>query len=161
MIAPVILNATPLTNFALVGRPDLLQKLWPGNVYTTSDVLDEYQAGVDAGILPAGIWEKIPVIPLDEDDAILMQSMSARLGRGERSCIAVAHRRGGLLVTDDLDARRAARSLGVAITGSIGVLVACTKAGLITLEDGNLLLAEMLAAGFRSPVDTLTGFFKT
>jgi predicted nucleic acid-binding protein len=64
------------------------------------------------------------------------------------------------LVTDDLDARRAAHSLGVAVTGSIGVLVAGIKAGLITLKEGNLLLNNMVAAGFRSPVRSLDDFLE-
>ena len=160
MTTPVILNATPLTNFALANCPELLLKPWAGNIYTTPDVMDEYQAGVVNGKLPADMWEKLPVISLTDVEESLKLQMSARLGRGERSCIAVAHERKGLLVTDDLDARRAARSLGVAITGSVGVLVTCVQAGLIPLQEANLLLAKMVTAGFHSPVLSLDDFFK-
>lgn len=160
MTAPVITNATPLTNFALIGRPDLLLALWPGLICTTPDVLDEYLAGVAGGALPSGIWDKLSVIQLSTEEEVLMQSFSTRLGRGEQSCIAAASRRGGLLVTDDLDARRAARSLGIPITGSLGVLAAGVKAGLVDMKIGNMLLSKMITAGFRSPVDRLDGLLK-
>lgn len=157
---PIILNATPLTNFALAGRANLLLSLWGGDVYTTPEVLDEYQAGVANGKLPAGAWKKLPLIRLTSAEEGLMLTMSARLGRGECSCIAAAYQRRGLLVTDDLDARRAARGLSVAVTGSVGALAACIQAGLLTLQEANLLLAGMIAAGFRSPVSRLDDLLK-
>lgn len=151
----VVLNATPLTNFALVGRPDLPLRLWQDKICTTSAVMEEYQAGVLSGRLPANVWQDLPVAQLSEGEEIWMAELSLRLGNGERSCIAVAFHRSGLLVTDDLDARRLARELGVRITGSIGILVACVRAGLVNLDGANALLDMMITAGFRSPVRLL------
>lgn len=148
----VVLNATPLTNFALVGHPDLPARLWQGKICTTPAVMEEYQAGVFSGRLPADSWKELALISLSESEGAWMSALTLRLGKGERSCIAVAFYRAALLVTDDLDARRMARLHNVKLTGSIGVLVACVRAGLVSLDEANALLAGMIAAGFRSPV---------
>lgn len=50
----VVLNNTPLTNFALVQRPDLIFSLWSSAACTTPAVLAEYERGVSSGKLPDG-----------------------------------------------------------------------------------------------------------
>jgi len=77
------------------------------------------------------------------------------LGAGERSCLAVALHRQGLLVSDDLDARRAAREHGIPKTGTVGILVLYVRRGYLSREEANALLTEMIALGYRSPVASL------
>ena len=152
---PVLLDNTVLTNFALVGRTDLVMRLWPTAACTTSSVLDEYGAGAASGLLPADAWTDLPVVTLTEEETAFAASLSPRLGAGERTCLAVALHRQGLLVSDDLDARRAAREHGVPKTGTIGILVLCVRRGHLSREEANALLTEMIALGYRSPVASL------
>ena len=49
----VVLDNTVLTNFALVGRADLVTHLWPTSTWSTPPVLDEYRSGAVSGLVPA------------------------------------------------------------------------------------------------------------
>jgi predicted nucleic acid-binding protein len=152
---PVLLDNTVLTNVALVGRADSVAHLWPARAYTTPPVLDEFRSGVAGGLLPADVWADLAVIALTEEETALAASLATRLGGGERSCLAVAVCRQGLLATDDRDARRIARQQNVPLTGTVGILTLCVRRGYLSREEANGLLAEMIASGYYSPVDNL------
>jgi hypothetical protein len=101
------------------------------------------------------LWADLTVITLTEEETVLAASFSTRLGGGERSCLAVAVYRQGLLATDDLDARRIAQKQNVPLTGTIGILIMCVRRGYLSREEANGLLAEMIALGYYSPIDNL------
>jgi predicted nucleic acid-binding protein len=149
---PILLDNTVLTNLALVDRSDLAIRLWPGRVCTIPAVLGEYRAGVAEGLLPADVWRELPTVTLTDKEAAFAASLLPWLGAGERTCLAVAVYRGGLLASDDLDARRVARAHQVPTTGTIGILVLCVRRGRLVRDEANALLARMIALGFRSPV---------
>jgi predicted nucleic acid-binding protein len=152
---PVILDNTVLTNFALVGRADLVTHLWPTKACTTPPVLDEYRSGVASGLVPADFWADLTVITLTEEETDLAATFSTRLGSGERSCLAAAVCRQGLLATDDLDGRRIAQQQNVPLTGTIGILILCVRRGYLSREEANGLLGKMIAFGYYSPFDSL------
>ena len=81
------------------------------------------------------------------------------LGDGEASCLAVAHERNGTLITDDRDARRYARRLGVAISGTLGVLALLVKRRILTLPEADSALQVMIKQGYYSPANSLTDIF--
>ncbi len=147
----VLLDNTVLSNFALVGRPDLALAACPGIACTTAEALAEYQAGAEARRLPADSWAKLTVIALDDEENGRAAELPGWLGSGERTCLAIAMGRGGVLATDDLGARRAARSRGVRISGTLGLLVAAVQGGHASLDEANEWLQEMIAAGHHSP----------
>lgn len=151
----IILDNTVLTNFALVKRPDLVLDLWPSGAATTPEVMAEYQAGVTSRGLPADIWDPLLQLALNHAENEFAERLSPKLGSGERTCLAVAVLRKGLLACDDAEARHEAQRLGVAVTGSIGILVLNVRQGRLALADANSLLDEMIRLGYRSPVDTL------
>jgi predicted nucleic acid-binding protein len=153
--APVVLDNTVLSNFALVRRADLVYSLWPTTAWTTPAVWAEHSAGVAAGHLPADVWNDLSVVALNPSEEAFATTLSPNLGLGERSGIAVAFRRQGVFASDDRAAREAAGRHGVAITGTIGILLACLRRGHLTLDDANDLLARMIAAGYRSPTSDL------
>ncbi len=155
MPGPIILDNTVLSNLAIVGRADLVAMLWAGRACTTQDVMDEYRAAADVGVLPSACWDDLIVVEMMEDEAARASAMNRRLGAGERSCLAVALERGGLVLTDDADARAVAGRYGIPVSGTVGVLVLAVRRGHLTLAEGNELLLEMVVAGYRSPVGTL------
>jgi predicted nucleic acid-binding protein len=155
MSRPVLLDNTVLSNLALVGQDDLPFRLWGEAAATTAASRAEYQAGVEAGLIPRGCWGGLPVIELTPEEDALAFSFSAGLGPGERTCLAVAAQRKGMLASDDLHARRAATRLGVPITGTVGILAACVRTGHLSLAEANGLLEAMIAAGYRSPITSL------
>jgi len=152
---PVLLDNTVLSNFALVGRTDLVMRLWPTTACTTPAALDEYEVGTASGLLPPDAWAELPVVTLTEEEIPFAASLTPRLGAGERTCLAVAVHRQGLLASDDLDARRAARQHNVPRTGTVGILVLCVQRGYLPRDQADTLLAEMIALGYRSPVASL------
>lgn len=73
MTRPVLLDNTILTNFALVGRAELVTRLWPTAACTTAAVVAEYGVGVAEGLLPADAWADLSVVELTgEEEASLL-----------------------------------------------------------------------------------------
>ncbi len=155
MTRPVVIDNTVLTNLAIVGRPDLIALIWAGHASTTPEVMDEYRVASEAGLLPTAAWDSLRVVAMTGNEVDAADALSRRLGAGERSCLAVALQRGALVLTDDADARAAARRLGVPVSGTLGVPALAVRRGHLTLAEGDRLLAAMVAAGYRSPVEKL------
>ncbi len=151
----ILLDNTVLSNFALVQQPALVIRVCPGRACTTAAAYAEHEAAVEKGLLQANLWSDLPVIELTEDAVQLVEMLPARLGPGERTCLAVAIQRGGVVATDDLSARQLARRQGVKFTGTLGILVLAVTSGEVSIDQGNAFLAEMVAAGYRSPVESL------
>lgn len=78
--------------------------------------------------------------------------MFPTLGRGERTCLAVAILRRTMLATDDQLARRAAKLQKVEYIGTVGILKTCVHSGLLSQLKAQRKLEEMIAAGYYSPV---------
>ncbi len=151
----LVLDNTVLSNFAIVEEKYLFLELWPERVGTTQAVLNEYNFAVQHKLLPAEVWDSLPIYNLDDEEYEMAGRFSTRLGRGERTCMAVAHKRGGVFASDDADARAAAKTLGIPVTGTLGILIHAVKQSLVSLPRANNLLHEMIAAGYRSPVYSL------
>src|SRR5262245_53158903 len=117
----VITNTTVLSNFASIHQLDLLHRLY-GTLSISTEVYEEIQAGLEEGYQFYGGIDTL-VFPLADEGWIQLTSMAdthelrlfgtlpSRLHRGEASCLALAHHRGWLLLTDDRDARDAALRL--------------------------------------------------
>jgi predicted nucleic acid-binding protein len=159
-MTPVLLDNTVLTNFALVGRPDMVLCLWPDTACTTPAVQSEYQVGAAAGLVPGETWADLPMVALTAAEATFAAELPPRLGAGERTCLAVALHRHGLLVSDDQDARAAARRYEVPVTGTLGILMLGIRHGHLAGDEADALLKEMIAAGYRSPVTNLDELFR-
>jgi predicted nucleic acid-binding protein len=146
MSNPIRLDNTVLTNLALVGQVDLVFQLWSGRICTTEDVLREYQVAVQKGLLPGYAWSDLHVVTIKQSEEAMVKNLSLRLGRGESSCIAVAHGRKGLFVSDDADARRVAMRMGLRVSGTLGILVLVVRKAILTLEQANGLLSDLITA---------------
>lgn len=161
----VIANTTIISNFAAVGRLDILRDLL-GQLFITTEVYAEIQDGLAEGyefyagielhmslFIPDG-WLHLTSLQDDEEFRIF-STMPAALHRGEASCLAVAVRREMAFLTDDARARAVAHGLHVLVSGTLGVLVSAVKEKLLTLETADSLLNQMIQAGYRSPHGTL------
>src|SRR5687767_14284685 len=81
--------------------------------------------------------------------------MGRDLGPGEAACLATAMSHGFLLLSDDWNARVLGRSLGLEVSGSLGVLDRLVLKHILSLDEADALLAEMVRRGFRSPYRSL------
>jgi len=155
MNKPVILDNTVLSNLAQVGQMALVFRLWPERVMTTREVWCEYEVAAQTGKLPLHAWSDLTIVELTPQEMTGAAAFALRLGAGERSCLAVAQARQGLLASDDADTRHAAQRLGIPVSGTLGILALAVRRQLLSLDQANALLADMIAAGFRSPLEKL------
>ncbi len=86
---------------------------------------------------------------------MLFRHFARRLNVGEASCLAIAASRGYRVLTDDRDAREMAATWRIPISGTLGLLLRLIDLKIVSLAEGDDLLARMTAAGYRSPVDSL------
>jgi len=151
----VLLDNTVLSNFSIIRHPDLVRSAFVEQVGTTEQAFQEMQAGVAVGKIPACNWDWLARIILTPAEQVQFKTFHEHMGGGEASCLAGARERGYRLATDDRDARRLARQLGISLTGTIGILAILVKQGQIPLAEGDRFLHAMVAAGYRSPLATL------
>lgn len=161
-----IFDTTVLSNLAAVGRLDLLERRYREMALTTVEVSDELRKGLQAGYwylenvlqqiqsISRSGWLRI-VAPASETEHQLRGEFDLLLDPGEASCLALAISRGLILVTDDLAARQLAEERDVPLTGTVGILLALVRDGVLSLPEANAILAEMIDRRYRSPVDRL------
>ena len=102
-----------LTN---INELDLLQKVY-GEIITTQEVADEFGEA-----LPD--WIKIE----SPTNKLLQQTLELQLDKGESSAIALALEiPNSTLILDDQKARKAATSLGLEVTGTLGIIIKAKK----------------------------------
>ncbi len=161
-------NTTVLSNLAAVGRLDLLKQVH-GRLYIPNEVFEEILDGLEEGYgfydgildlihpLAEGGWMEL-VSMGDEEEVRLFQSLPRRLHHGEASCLAIARHRDWAFLSDDKLARELARSLGIVVSGTLGILAQAVKRHFLTLEEADGLLSDMIARGYRSPYGSLQQF---
>ena len=121
----VIVDTSAFISLERIGQLDVLCQLF-GSIVRLQAVLDELLAGkASAGSQAAGSAEWITTEP----DPI-SASLRPELGRGETAAIALAYEtRADPIVLDDLRARLVATTLGLRVTGTLGVLLAAHREG--------------------------------
>lgn len=90
--------------------------------------------------------------PENLTSGVLVAALQMVVDVGEAEAIALASERSCLLISDDKQARSAAKRLGVAVIGTVGVLVRAKQSGVITavkpilddLELNNFFISRML-----------------
>lgn len=139
-----VVNASPIIALAKVDRLDLLLSS-SRTLVIPEAVADEIQAGPTgdpARTALAGGFGGVPVaVELSED-------VSAwGLGRGESAVLCLAEQRGAVAIVDDRDARRAAKTMGIAVLGTLGVILRARAEGRI--ESASEILKALQLSGMR------------
>jgi predicted nucleic acid-binding protein len=122
----VVADASPLIGLAQIGYLELLASLY-GEVQIPSAVHKEI---VDSPEFPGNLprWLQVRAA----GDVQLVATLQADLDPGEAEAVALAIELQGLLLVDELDARRVARARGVSVVGTLGVLIRAKQSGLIS-----------------------------
>ena len=137
-----------------IRRPDLLRGAWP-DLAAPIAVWKELELGVRRGLVPDCDWSWLKLLDLTEREQERADEVGQALHPGEAACIAVASSRGLLMLSDDWEARALGRSLGLEVSGSLGVLDRLVWKQILSLDEADALLAEMVRRGFRSPYQSL------
>ncbi|ETX02454.1 MAG: hypothetical protein ETSY1_03530 [Candidatus Entotheonella factor] len=152
----LIVDTTILSNFSFARRPDLLRADSLERIVTTTQVMDEYQDGVEKHLVPLSDWHWLSILTLDTPEEIrLFNQLHQRLGAGESSCLSLAMYREFMVLTDDSDARRWAHRSEIPVSGTIGLLVQLVQGKAITLKEANGLLTVMREHGYYAPIASL------
>lgn len=117
----VVCDTSPICYLILIGETGLLPQLFE-SVTIPAGVQDELMAEQNHGLIQAWIaappaWVNIQPVPQ------LIDGLPTKLGRGEREAISLAvSLQASLIILDDWEARQAALSQGLTVTGLLGVL---------------------------------------
>ena len=152
----ILLDNTVMSNFAQIKAVLVIYELWGQSVCTTPDTFAEYQNGISEVGLPSSAWDDLRLVEQTKDEKDFGENLSTRLGRGERSCLAVARMRGAVFATDDRFARQVAQRYRITIIGTVGMLLLCIKRNILSSSGAQTALEQMIAFGYRSPIDDLS-----
>jgi predicted nucleic acid-binding protein len=124
----LVVNASPLILLARIDRLDLLTSL-ANELVLPEAVTREIQAGSHRDQTADRI-KNHPSILQVADQPVPDQIRLWNLGAGESQVLAHGlERPGAEVVLDDLAARRCARSLGLPMIGTLGVVILCRHRG--------------------------------
>lgn len=117
MPSVIVSDTSCLILFYKIGELDLLKKLY-GKLHITDTVFKEFNQ-------PVPDW--IEVVELKTD---VYKGLSGYLDAGEATSIALASEyEESLIVIDEIKVRKAAKEMGIQVTGSLGVLIAAKYKG--------------------------------
>lgn len=117
MPSVIVSDTSCLILFYKIGELDLLKKLF-GKLHITDTVLKEFDQ-------PVPDWLEIVQPKTD-----VYKGLSSYLDPGEATSIALASEfEESLLIIDEIKGRKAAKEMGIPVTGSLGVLVTAKKKG--------------------------------
>ncbi len=147
---PVVSNTSPVLNLAIIGQLALLREQF-GEIWIPPAVLKEFRSEED---LPGSSavreareagWLRVEEVK----DRLLVQVLRRDLDEGETEAIVLALQvKAERTLLDQREARRIAKSLGLKVTGVLGILLRARREGkLPSLQMAMEQLGEK--AGFR------------
>ncbi len=144
----VISDASPILNLAVIGKLDLLPRLYTSIIIPQS-VFDEITLG---GQGKPGAEEIINAPWVDVQlchNIDFVKELSMKLDRGEAEAIVLAvETKADLLLMDEKRGRATARQYQVRVTGLLGVLLQAKRRGIVS-EIKSILDEMRLKANFR------------
>jgi predicted nucleic acid-binding protein len=137
----IISDTTCLIGLTNIGLLDILKRLY-NTVLVTPEVAKEFGE-------PLPDWVYITAVENTEKT----QELFTKLDLGESSSIALAlETKNALVILDERKARNIARSLGLDITGTVGVLLEAYQQGFIS--DFYSAISRLRQINFRIPPDS-------
>ncbi|MCS7263525.1 MAG: DUF3368 domain-containing protein [Armatimonadetes bacterium] len=134
MKEPAVTNSTCLIGLERIGRLDILHQLFE-TVMIPPKVQEEFGKAVN--------W----LVVIAPKNTVLVQVLSTIVDEGEAEAIALAKEQNCLLVLDDRKARHWAKSFGLRIIGTAGLLVRAKRQGIV--EEVKPILENLKQSNFR------------
>ena len=150
----VVSDTTPLISLLKTGRLDTLEKLF-GEVRIPDAVFEELTSNPRYSDEAAAIrsYPYIDIISVSDTDAVEQVSREDGLDLGESEAIVLTQEiSADLLLMDEARGRDVARSMGLRITGTVGILLLSYERGILNkgeivdcverLRDANRFIGE-------------------
>lgn len=128
----IVSDTTPFSNLLQIGELELLSKLYqqiiiPTTVFSELKILERRGFSIQDGITVGWIIIQAP------QSYDLVNELLATLDPGESEAIALAiELQADYLLMDEKEGRQEARTRSIPIIGTLGILLAAKKEGLIT-----------------------------
>ncbi len=154
---PVVSNTLPILNLAIVGPLELMRQQFE-QVYIPPAVLSELKVQEERpsskeirAALESG-WIQVKEI---KSSLLNVQLLQQTLDRGEAEAIALAiYLQADWTLLDERDGRKVAKSLGLRVTGVIGILLRAKQKGELS-SASEVFDALVATTGFRIAPDLL------
>jgi predicted nucleic acid-binding protein len=147
----VVSNTTPLNYLILIGRADILSKLY-GLVVIPEAVFNELTAASTPELVRGWIANKPPWLVIQQAPSLVAGEME-EIQIGEREAIGLAQAvRSDYVLLDDRRARQRARLRGVKVVGTLGILIKAAEKGLINLNEA---IDDLKKTNFRASPELL------
>jgi len=162
-----IINASPLIYLGKTGAISLLGKIFK-ECYTSEEVKIEVLRDINVPeypVLKEFFLSKV-IIKAPENQDLVRRLVELNIHYGEASIIALAKELQEnydkkVVIIDDLAARAIARTLGLRVTGTIGVFLKAMNQNYITSEEcKNFLFTLVEKTTFRISAELLTKILK-
>ncbi|MBD5458763.1 MAG: DUF3368 domain-containing protein [Lachnospiraceae bacterium] len=125
----VIVNSTPLIVLCGIGRLDILQKMYR-EIHIPEAVYREVTAVEDSACIQIKNAKWIHIEQIKEHEEKKMYK--AKLHEGEVEVMILAQeQKADLVIIDDNAAKKAAKYLGLTVTGTLGVLLKAKQRGIV------------------------------
>lgn len=141
----IVADTTPLSELAKVGRLELLRDIF-GIVIIPQEVYNEATVGNHPAATQVTLASWIEVQPVCDVQRVEALQAQTDLDLGECAAIVLAQElKADQLLIDDLDARKLAKSRGLQLIGTVGILLLAKEDGLIaSVKD---VMDELIANG--------------
>ena len=153
---PVVSNTSPILNLAIVGQLDLIRQQFeqvqiPPAVLAELKVQDERPGSQEIKAALESSWIQVQEI----GSPLYVQLLQQTLDKGEAEAIALAVAlQADWTLLDERDGRKVAKSVGLRVTGVLGILLRAKREGeLSSLTE--VIDALVAKAGFRIAPDLL------
>jgi len=146
MARVVVANSSVLIHLSRINLLNLLKDLF-GKIYIPEavyhEVVTEGRGKSGADVVERANWIKTEPVR----NRVLVNYLSTELDHGESEAIVLAMElKADLILLDESEARKIARSLGLNTKGTIGVLLLAWRKGL--LDDIEKVINELVSKGF-------------
>ncbi len=154
---PIVSNTSPILNLAIVNRLTLLHQQF-GEILVPNAVLDELKVSEERPGSQA-MREAISsgwIQSQEVSNEPLTQLLKQTLDRGEAEAIALAiELKADWVLLDEREGRKVAKSLGLKVTGILGILLRAKQVG--EIESLQSVIDDLInKAGFRITPELLT-----
>lgn len=142
---PVVSNAGPLIALSRIERLDLIETLF-GEVIVPRAVYGEVTRNPDlpgTRALEQAVWLSVQEVT----DQVAVQRLRFWLDAGESEAIVLAQELGATLLMDERRGRAIATTLGLQVTGTVGILLTAKRRGYVSAVSP--LLDALLASAIR------------
>jgi predicted nucleic acid-binding protein len=149
----VISDASPLHYLVLVGEAEVLHRLY-GQVLVPLAVIEELQRGRTPKTVRSWVSDPPSWLEIVKRGLVVASGLGLELlGDGEREAIALAlNQHADMLLMDDREGVEKARSLGLTVTGTLGVLQRAAERRLLDLPQ---VIMRLQSTNFRASPEVI------